>query len=63
VTNGAAGAAGGKPVLMNSAHIYIRDEAAYDAAAAKSGAELGAEMVKYTNIQPLSTLTRLHAVG
>ncbi len=63
VTNGAAGAAGGKPVVMNSAHIYIRDEAAYDAAAAKSGAELGAEMVKYTNIQPLSTLTRLHAVG
>ncbi len=63
VTNGAAGAAGGKPVVMNSAHIYIRDEAAYDAATTKSGAELGAELVKYTNIQPLSTLTRLHAVG
>jgi hypothetical protein len=63
VTSGAAGAAGGKPVVLNSAHIYIRDEAAYDAAAAKSGAELGAEMVKFTNIQPLSTLTRLHAVG
>jgi hypothetical protein len=63
VTAGAAGSAGGKPMVLNSAHIYIRDEAAYDEASGKAGAELGAEMVKYTNIQPISTLTRVHSIS
>jgi hypothetical protein len=63
VTSGAAGSAGGKPMVLNSAHIYIRDEAAYDEASGKAGAELGAELVKYTNIQPISTLTRVHAIS
>ncbi len=50
-------------MVLNSAHIYIRDEAAYDEAATKAGTELLVEAQKYTNIQPIQTLTRLHAVG
>jgi hypothetical protein len=64
VTNGAAGAAGGKPTFLNSAHVYIRDEAAFfEEAAVKAAIELSAEAPNHTNIRPMQTLTRLHAAG
>lgn len=64
VTSGAAGSAGAKPLLLNSAHVYVRDEAAYSEAAAKSSKELFAEaQAHYTGIDPFQTMTRLHAAG
>ena len=63
LTSGAAAAAGGKVSLLNSAHIYIRDNAAYITASANSDAKLNDEVQKYTNIQSVSTLTRVHAAG
>jgi hypothetical protein len=63
VTAGAAATGGGKLSIMNSAHIYINDQAAYIEAETKSGAELATEAQKHTNIRPLNVLTRLHAAG
>jgi hypothetical protein len=63
VTKGAAGAAGGKPTLLHSAHIYINDVDAYTEAEGRLGPELLAELEKHTNIKPRVTLTRVHAVG
>jgi len=57
------GAALPKSQVMGSTHVYIRDEAAYDAATQKAPAELFAELKPYTNIVPLQTLTKLHAFG
>lgn len=56
-------AATGKPQVLSAAHIYIKDETLYDAAAAKAGPELFAEVKTYTNIAPLQVLTRLHSAG
>jgi hypothetical protein len=58
VTSGAMA----KSTVVGSTHVYIRDEVAYDAAAQKSP-ELFAELVPYTNIAPLQTLTKVHAAG
>jgi hypothetical protein len=63
VSKGAAGAAGGKPSLLHTAHIYINDVDAYTEAEGRLGAGLLAELEKYTNIKPRVTLTRLHAIG
>jgi hypothetical protein len=63
VTKGVAGASGGKASLLVSAHVYIRDNDSFNAAAAKSGNELYTDVEEYTNITPVQTLTRLQAIG
>ncbi len=60
--SGAAGSAGGKAALQNSAHIYVRDDAAYVEAEEKA-VELFTEAATHTNIAPRRTLMRLHAAG
>jgi hypothetical protein len=51
-----------KSMVVGSTHVYIREPDAYDAAREKAP-ELFAELKNYTNINPLQTLTRLHAFG
>ena len=63
VTTGAASTTGGKLLVKNAVHIYIRDEAAYDEAGSKIPSELKAEGAQHTNIAPVQTLTQLHAAG
>lgn len=56
-TNGAA------PVLVGSAHYYIRDRAAFDAAGLKVSQQLAAEAPRYTNITPMSVDMKVVAIG
>lgn len=51
-----------KAIVTAATHEYVRDIEAYDAAA-KREAALFAELKTYTNIAPLQTLTRVHALG
>jgi hypothetical protein len=51
-----------KSPVVGSTHIYIRDELAYDAATQKSP-DLMKELIPYTNIAPLQTLTKVYAAG
>lgn len=51
-----------KSMVVASTHVYINNPDAYDAAREKAP-ELFAELKDYTNINPLQTLTRLHAFG
>jgi len=48
--------------VVGSTHVYIRDPDAYDAAREKAP-ELFKELAAYTNINPVQTLTKLHAFG
>lgn len=59
---GAAGSAGGKATLQNSAHIYIRDVDAFIEAEKKAG-ELATEAQSHSNIALVRTLMRLHAAS
>jgi hypothetical protein len=52
-----------KATVVGSTHIYIRDEMLYDTVAQQKGPELMKELIPYTNIAPLQTLTKLHAAG
>jgi hypothetical protein len=51
-----------KSMVVGSTHVYIREPDAYDAAREKAP-ELFKELTAYTNINPMQTLTRLHAFG
>lgn len=58
-----ATAATPKAMVTASVHIYIRDEAAYDAAATTKAQELFAEARPYTNLSPVQSLAKVHALG
>jgi hypothetical protein len=48
--------------VVGSTHVYIRDPVKYDAAREKAP-ELFKELAAYTNINPVQSLTKLHAFG
>jgi hypothetical protein len=48
--------------VVGSTHVYIRDADKYDAAREKAP-ELFKELAAYTNINPVQSLTKLHAFG
>jgi hypothetical protein len=51
-----------KSMVVGSTHVYIGDPDKYDAAREKAP-ELFKELASYTNINPVQTLTKLHAFG
>jgi hypothetical protein len=48
--------------VVGSTHVYINDPVMYDAAREKAP-ELFKELAAYTNINPVQSLTKLHAFG
>jgi hypothetical protein len=62
-TMGSVAQGGGKPAVVASAHYYIRDRAAWDAAGMKAFPQLMAEGPKYTTLMPLAADMEVAAVG
>jgi hypothetical protein len=63
VSQGRTGQGGTKAALVGSSHLYIRDRAAFDAAAMKGGMQLFQEAPNYTDIMSVYTLMKVHAAG
>jgi hypothetical protein len=63
VSMGSAGQGGSKPALVASAHFYIRDRAAWDAAGMKAYPQLMAEGPRYTTIMPFVADLEVTATG
>jgi hypothetical protein len=63
ISAGAAPASGGKLLVQNSVHVYIRSETGYVLALDKVPRELLDEAAQHSNIAPLLSQTRLHAAG
>lgn len=62
-TLGSTAQGGGKPAVVASAYFYIRDRAAWDAAAMKAFPQLMAEGPKYTTLTPLTADMEVTAAG
>lgn len=64
VTRGAQALAGGQLLVTGSIHIYIKDEAAFDAATGGVAVgELGTEAQQYSTLNPVTLVMNVHATG
>jgi hypothetical protein len=66
VSKGELAQGGGKPLVVGSLHLYLKDQAAYDAAAAgagEAGVALGTEAQQHSSINPVTLLMTVHSTG
>jgi hypothetical protein len=64
VTRGAQAVAGGQLLVSGSIHMYLKDQAAFDAATAGVGVqELGTEAQQYSTLNPVTLVMSVYATG
>jgi hypothetical protein len=64
VSRGYVAQGGGTPLIAGAMHQYIRDTAAFDAAAGnEANMALGTEAAQYTTINPVRLLMAVHATA
>jgi uncharacterized protein (TIGR02118 family) len=60
---GSTGQTGGPPAYVGTVNIYINDQKAFDAAGAKHGSELVADVPHFSSVMPVAFPTRIHGIG
>jgi uncharacterized protein (TIGR02118 family) len=60
---GATGQTGGAPGYIGTVNIYINDQKAFDAAGAKHGPELVADVPHFSSVMPVAFPTKIHGIG